>query len=202
MKVKHSRIVVLFWLRCCTVSCSESSLCCSAEALLMTSADSVWISANMLLACRDRSDSWRRMLIKVWQFTASRSREANTSPLTSSRSLFILPRLRGSTILLWNGIFFKENIYLFVILQLVHLFFISVKCCCPFRCLNLFCKHPDIPPRDSKDPALILLEERFLKLSSGGSVIRTDSNPGIWSNMRSWSLCRTVDLTTASDKLV
>lgn len=127
MKVKHSRIVVLFWLRCRTVSCSESSLCCSAEALLMTSADSVWISANMLLACRDRSDSWRRMLIKVWQFTASRSREANTSPLTSSRSLFILPRLRGSTILLWNGIFFKENFYLFVILQLVHLFFISVS---------------------------------------------------------------------------
>lgn len=187
MKVKHSRIVVLLWLRCRTVSCSESSLCCSADALLMTSTDSVWISVNMLHACRDRSDSWRRMFIKVWQFTAPR--EANTSPLTSSRPLFILPRLRGSTILLWNGIFFMEKLYLFVILQWVR-FFISVKCCCPFRCLNLFCKHPDIPLRDPKDPALVLLEERFLKLSSGGSVIRTDSNPGIWSEMRIWRISR------------
>lgn len=103
----NSRIVVLLWLRFRTVSCSESSLCCSAEALLITSAASVWISTNMLLACRDRSDSWRRMLIKVWQFTASR--EINTSPLTSGRPLFILPRLRGSTILLWNGIFHGKD---------------------------------------------------------------------------------------------
>lgn len=80
------------------------------------------------------------------------------------------------------------KIQLFVILELFHLSFISVNCFCPVRCRNLFCKHPDIPPHDSKDPALILLEERFLKLSSGQSVLRTNSKHGIWSIRRIWSM--------------